>query len=383
MADARRAWLKRIAALAAAPADDPAGFERAFSSVKTGQWRRILEDAREHFLLPLILKNLRKAGLLGAVPSETRSRAEEEAAGMIACTSFLYRLGEGLIAAAADAGVTLVPVKGMHLIPLYYEPDERPMRDVDFLIRESDAGRVKELMESRGLRLETGRFSAAFMTRFMGEMEFSSADAAFPAMVEAQWDIAAPPYLKRGYGFDAGWVMDSAARGGRLTAEAAVVYAVFHLGAAHSFSRLMWLMDVHRLAVRGVGWDEVVDAAGRFGMRALAACALGFCEEFFGAPVPQEVYRGLGRRPSRLTERAVVECLMHRRGLAESRLVPFLLSGKKTAFLRAFVFPGAGFAALRYSAPPWKAFLLSLSRPFLLAARLAGFMKRGNRRGGA
>src|SRR4051794_38672622 len=92
------------------------------------------EMARREALGPLRWLAHRAAGTLAALPDAARLKRQYQ--GVLADNmARLVRAGE-VVDAAAAAGVTLLPVKGVLLADVVYgDPGMRPMVDVDLLVR--------------------------------------------------------------------------------------------------------------------------------------------------------------------------------------------------------------------------------------------------------
>lgn len=347
----------------------PSTAEKA-APLAAGQWRALFADAGRHHLLPLMWKNLRKWGLAERLPPEIRQSAERRAMESAIYTSYLIDVGRRLLQSARERGLLLVPLKGMHLVPEYYSADERPMIDVDFLVREDDAGAVRSMMLELGFELQPDRLTPEFLRRFGGEYKFAGGVGEVPAVVETQWNIAAAPHLGRGYAFDPRWLVGRVGEDGRLGAEATLVYLVFHLGVAHSFSRLVWLLDVHRVIAKGgLRWDELGEVVERFGMRRLFLCAIRLCGDFFGTQAPGDFVSRLGgEEGGRWAVGAARGCLMGRGWMLRTGALPLMLGRRRAAAAAAFLFPGVEFVSLRYGMPRWKAAFYQFVRPAVVVA---------------
>lgn len=362
--------LERIAALAAGGEVMP--------PESAAEWRAMFALAREHGLLPLVRAGLKKRGLATSVPADALAEADAAAFGAAAMTARLVDTGRRLMSAARARGLTLVPVKGLDLIPDVYSEEERPMNDVDFLIDEERAEDVRALMLEEGGVFEGGGLDEKFMRRFGGEYKFVFRGAV-PILVETQWDIAAAPYFKRGFTFDSRELLRRVGADGRLDRASALVYIVFHQCAAHSFSRLGWLLDVHRLVERGnPDWESASRLVSDFGMKRMFHAAARLCGRFFGTEFPAEFMAGLGSLPPRL-ERAAMDCLEGRGAVAGTGALPLLLCGNPARAAAGFLFPGTEFIALRHCLPRYTAAAYGLVRPVSLAAAAAARMLRQSR----
>ncbi|MEW6200693.1 MAG: nucleotidyltransferase family protein [bacterium] len=319
-----------------------------------------------HHLHPLILKNLKNNNLLHCIPRNIHPIINKHVIDTIAYTSFLLDLAQKILRAARDKNILLIPLKGAHFIPLYYAPEERPMRDIDLLIHRNDIQAVKNLLESLGLKIHQGNLSTSFLMRFGGELKFETKNSEMPALVETQWNIAEAPYLKRAFAFDPEWLIKSSEETHALSPEAALVFSVFHLAISHSFSRLIWLLDIHKIITNeNLQWDIVLNAVEKFKMKKVFRITLDLCREFFNTPIPDDVSPTyLCRHP--VVKKIILSSLSGNKRIAESGIIQFLVCEHRAAFLFSFLFPGTEFVSLRYSLSPRTAFFYSLIRPFKL-----------------
>lgn len=112
-------------------------------------WTRLIADADEHGLAPLLRQHLRIAG--ADVPAAARralaatAAREADAAGVRTAV-----LGEIVSALDAD-GIPSVALKGPALaIGFYEEPSSRPMRDLDILVAADEARRATAVLARLG-----------------------------------------------------------------------------------------------------------------------------------------------------------------------------------------------------------------------------------------
>ena len=111
-------------------------------------------------------------------------------------------------------------------------------------------------------------------------------------------------------------------------------------GQKHSFSRLIWLVDL-ALVCRQVSWGELIEQARRTGTLRPVAYALSSIAGLFGTKVPQDVWEALPRL--NWIERRFVTAVVGRRAaepegeLLVALSIPSLVG--KLAYLLEFAFP--------------------------------------------
>jgi hypothetical protein len=101
--------------------------------------------AAYHGMEPLVLAHVERTGL--AVPAVFRDRLRARRTQHAHAASVRARVVADFAGAMAQAGVPFLVLKGPALAHLVYgDPRTRPMRDVDLLIRKTDAGRALDVL---------------------------------------------------------------------------------------------------------------------------------------------------------------------------------------------------------------------------------------------
>lgn len=262
------------------------------------RWDEAAAAARAHGVLPLA----GEAALADpACPPAVRARFEEQrrrdAALELVREHELRRLFERL----AAAGVRALVVKGADLAySCYSSPELRPRTDTDLLIEPGHRRRAAGVLRELGYHAVPQSGGDLLMYQEPYRLE---RDGVPVHVVDLHWRLFNPQ--RYGAVFEAAELLERAgprralgtAAMGLSPADALLVACVHRI--AHHFDRerLIWLVDIERLAVRLAPADWDAFAASAAVRRVSAAClrSLEAAVSSFGAQVPDEV-RGRLRR---------------------------------------------------------------------------------------
>ena len=107
--------------------------------------------AEQHGMEPLVLAHIKRAGL--AIPAEIVARLQARRMQHAHATAVRTRVVADVAGAMAQTGVPFLVLKGAALAHLVYDdPRLRPMRDVDLLVRKTDARRALDVLIRCGFR---------------------------------------------------------------------------------------------------------------------------------------------------------------------------------------------------------------------------------------
>lgn len=201
-----------------------------------------------------------------------------------------------------EVEIPLIVLKGSALnLTLYDNPDERPMGDLDLLIRPTDIDRACAILE--GLRCQRGEpmVREDFFPRFYYELEYIAGEI-YPIKIDVHVRPFRPLRYARLVPDDALW--------GRATSvpigEAMVLVPcaedmLIHLGAhaaIHGNSRSMWRRDI-RLWVAAnetsMDWDRFLSTVDDWRLALPVRKAIENAERDFGEVCPRPVMRRLAR----------------------------------------------------------------------------------------
>ncbi|OLB94226.1 MAG: hypothetical protein AUH30_18430 [Candidatus Rokubacteria bacterium 13_1_40CM_68_15] len=287
--------------------------------------------------------------------------------------------------------IPVIVLKGGILAERYYRrADDRPMHDVDLLVRPGDVEKALAAATDVGLErfddAHTLDFDLRFdtktvLTRHRDDLRQPSLDlhwalmrdwlgASGNAWLETAWQRSQPATF-------AGRPVRS------LAPPDLLVHVVLHLGIQHAFEGLLWFCDVALIAAAlndRADWEEAIRGARRLGFGAALAVTLDLLDDLFDIRTPVEVRRRLGRRSPRYalarhlvrSHIARLEPLSHLEYLLPLLLMDTSRKALGTAWRR--VVPSRTWLELRYPETRWP---MHYVRHGLATARFAVRTVRG------
>lgn len=350
-----------------------------------------LSLARQHQLGPLVWTVLRRV----RAPDDVVALAlRRDVYHFAARHARLTRLLGDLLPALAARGVPLIALKGAILAERYYDrAADRPMRDVDLLVRPADALLVAAVARERGLDRYQDRHSLEF------DLEFGSAfvltrhpgDDRKPSL-DVHWDLfdGWRPRRAAARWLDQAWARAEPARvaGHAVLAfrrEDMLLHLASHLALHHAFTGLLWYCDIALVLTRDrdlLDWDRVVADAETLGLRGLLSVVFDALESVLGVTPPAEIRRSLhGRGPRRgvarrlaLPRAARLTPINHL-----EHVMPLLLIERGRHSLEALaqsLIPSRRWVELRYGVPWPRAYARHGTNALGLAARTLGGTRR-------
>jgi hypothetical protein len=327
--------------------------------------------ARRHQLTPLLWSALGDRLLPGEALAVALKRDFYRS---VARRERLLAMAGPLLDVLASERVPVIALKGVVLGPRYYaDPADRPMRDVDLLVRREDVETVLRVAGDLGLRRYDDRHSLSFDLRFDSAVVLTPTprDDSRPS-IDLHWAL-----------FDDGlFARDRTARladvwaraeavdvAGRpvLTpgAEDTLLHLAAHLALHHAFGGLLWYCDLALLLRRsgnGLDWDALLRTAERLRLRGVLALVFRAVGELFQAEVPAEVRRWLSPMAPRW---AIARHVVLARALRLEpvhrfeHVTPLLLMDRGRDCFRSLarsMIPGRDWVTLRYGAPSPRAY---------------------------
>ncbi len=331
-------------------------------AVPTDQWQTIIDTARAHSLLPMLLWTVKRA-----VPDLVSGEAWEEVLTVARNSAVRHVWHEyaqtEIERAFREAAIPVVWLKGVALARMVYpQPALRPMGDIDALISYERCDEALALVRSLGFEFyEYPKFIATGMReaeqdhhyRLQGskydgiflELHFriiNDGRVVFPLEKE-QWFLTQ--------------IDHSIEMLPTFKPEAFLLHlcahAVLHHGEDEGF--LSRFFDIHRLVIgKPVDWALFVDQAVKFRWSSAAEYALLVTKTLFHTPIPDDVFTGLESR--RLRDEDTARILGLQGKGANMQIVLGMLRGltfpEKLRLLRDLVIPPAAYMRARYNIPP-------------------------------
>ena len=255
------------------------------------RWGLVLGRANQHQVFPLIYRSLRTLEF-HRVPDEVRAQLTAAWRVNAVRNAFLARELARLLRLLNEAGVSVIPLKGVTLAEsLHGDAALRVCHDLDILVPPGEVLRARRLILAQG-------YTSPFTEEFFVNHQFrTSADCsllpqkqALPYLLEVQWTFL------RHSSKDAEAMQDlwSQARpqdffgvpAFGLTPEWEFLYLAGH-AAYHKWHTLKWLADIHKLCVSAsINWQQVGEKAERFELDSVVGPTLTACAVLFGTPTP-------------------------------------------------------------------------------------------------
>ena len=294
------------------------------------------------------------------------------------------------------AGIPTLVLKGAALADTIY-PDiaQRPMVDIDLLVRPADRDRGRAALEAAGYRFlpEPRQRFSPFDTEFTGEMGFRRGEG---RLVELHWELTPSEWLRRLAALEAEALWQEArpfevsgVQAYQLSIRDTLLHLCLHLS-AHGFVHENGYRDIRQLLdyERAFPWERFVARARQFRLTAICYFvleALASAAEAPGEPGPIPAAVTAALRPPAWQRRLVPYIADPRRGLAgqlvcakpRSYLLHLALADRPADVLRVMVwlfFPGVPWLAERYRLRGrWRPRLACLWHPGVVVAQgLAG-----------
>ena len=209
---------------------------------------------------------------------------------------------ERIAAAFNDAGIPLLVMKGAALnLTLYTQLNERPMEDLDLLVRPENISKASSLLQQLGALRGESFVRDDFFPRFYYEVEYSI-DAIYPVKIDLHVRPLRPLRYSRFVPADALWANARPVRMGNATilvpsVEDMVIHLAAH-AAIHGCRRRMWLQDiqlwiaVHRTEIN---WSRLLATVEGWRLAPPVRTGLECAERVFGPEFPGEVVRRLSQ----------------------------------------------------------------------------------------
>ena len=258
-------------------------------------WDRIMLRAREHHVVPLLYRSLRKLDF-HHVPAPARTELTEAFRVNALRNEFLSQKLIHLLRALGEGGVRVIPLKGVALSQaLYGDPAFRDCSDIDLLVPENQVLLARRRIIAQGYK---GVFPEEFFLRHQFPtgvdcpLNPEVQNSLFPFLVDLHWtvlhhsskDSAAVQELwgeaepKSLFGVSAY----------ALSSPWEFLFLAEH-AAGHKWQGLRWLADIHDLCMSvPVDWQQVKEKTDRYELEFVVSTTLAASASLFGTPIPRE-----------------------------------------------------------------------------------------------
>lgn len=252
-------------------------------------WPLVLRQSQRHGVFPLLYRNLRRFGF-SHVPAEVRAELETAYRMNAMRNLSLVRELTQVLQLLAEAGVPVIPLKGVALAAsLYGDIALRVCVDLDILVPRPLVYQAFHLLQTLGYRAEfTEPFFAKLLLRSGIEYALMREEPRFRYLLELHWGILWGLSMDRG-ATEALWAeayprVCFGVPATALSPEWELLFLATH-AARHRWQRLKWLADIHELVWRqAVDWDKVWATAKRLGWEEVLGLTLSACHALFDTP---------------------------------------------------------------------------------------------------
>jgi hypothetical protein len=120
------------------------------------QWQQVYSFVKVYNLIPLFYSKMNKFALIELIPKNMLHQLQD-AYNSFSCSAIKreYEIKK-ILKILSDSGVEVILLKGIYLSESFYDnPAERPMSDVDLLVKFSNLDRVTEILKNFGCTQET------------------------------------------------------------------------------------------------------------------------------------------------------------------------------------------------------------------------------------
>lgn len=264
-------------------------------------WVACARELAQEGLAGVALTVLERTGRLDDLPPPAAALLNADLNKVRVAQTVLFHRFVDLAVLLRGAGVEFIVHKGGALAPLVYRRlEDRPMVDVDIIIRPQAWKQVRDLLVAGGYRLPPGAEEGFWLENYFNLSVSSKEDP--PVHFDLHWSLT----QEGRYHVDTEELFSRAVPyrlGGmpllRLSDEDLLLSLFLHLAYHYFEAHLIWLYDMKLVIERWpIDWDRLLERAMRFGLMAVVAFNIAFLDKVFPGIVPPEVS---GRaRPGRL-----------------------------------------------------------------------------------
>jgi hypothetical protein len=266
-------------------------------------WDYLLRTAHRQGVMPLLYHHL-QAICSEVVPQVVieylRDQFYRNATGNLCLTRELVKI----LSWCESAGIAAIPLRGPALAAFVYGnlSLRQASSDLDILVRKHDVLRVKDLLVSQGFRPHLSLARPQELAMLNSCYSFGFVHETNGVKVDLHWDIN-PKYLSFN-DLEGFWQhLEKRSLAGQwvliLSPEDLLLINCVH-ASKHLWSRLVWICDIAtQMEVHQgiIDWGKVIDLATRQGCERMLFLGLYLAGEFFGAPLPEDIWRRLQSKP--------------------------------------------------------------------------------------
>jgi hypothetical protein len=289
-----------------------------------------------------------------------------------------HRLGADLaevVAALGQEGIDTIVLKGGALArTVYGNPAQRPMVDLDLLVRQEQMAHAGDVLGTLGYHLSGSvpDSMVPFAQRFGGGLEWQRTRKGRVTRLDVQFDLVGVDWCWKAFPVEPRVIWEAArpldldgTPALQLSPEDTLIHLCLHPALHHGYyCPIISYVDMDRLIAVSrpdFSWERLVERALRFQAKTVVYYGLQCAHQLLGTPLPDEVQRALVPGPVQLrvlrslaplTPEAVLDAESEGlRGVGQVLLYAALVDRIRYvgSMVRGILFPSREWLAVRYS----------------------------------
>jgi hypothetical protein len=255
------------------------------------RWTPLLQRAEQHRVTPLLYRSLKELEFQ-SVPVEAKSALTATFRANALRNLFLTREVARVLGTLSEAGIRVIPLKGVALASLLYgDPAFRSCTDIDILVPASAALSARRVLQASG-------YASPFTDEFFISHQFhTTADCPLfpqkpivPYLLELHWTLV-PHAHKDAEAVQDLWLQARprdyfGVQAASMSPEWEFLFLAIHV-ATHEWQTLRWIADINDLcASASIDWEKVREMAGLFELNFVVESTLAVCAWLYGTPMP-------------------------------------------------------------------------------------------------
>ena len=337
-------------------------------------WASLLASALRHSLLPLLYDRLQGLDASRIPPEVIAGLKGAYYANLLRNQRLGADLAEA-VAALRQEGVEALVLKGGALArTVYAGPAQRPMVDLDLLVRPGQMARAGVVLEALGYQTSRSEpaHMVAFQQRFGGGLEWLRSRGDRTTRLDVQFDLVGVDWCWDAFPVEPGALWEAArpldldgTPALQLSPEDTLIHLCLHPALHHGYHcPLIGYVDMDRLVAASepaLSWTSLVERVERFRVRTVVYYGLQCARRLLGTPVPADVQLALKPGAAQLrilqalaplTQETVLDATSTLpRGVRQVLLYAALVDRARDAvsIVRGILFPDEEWLAVRYS----------------------------------
>ncbi|PNT93567.1 hypothetical protein CDQ83_08730 [Clostridium thermosuccinogenes] len=257
-------------------------------------WKELLEYADVHHVIGLVYSALPKSGEFTGADERLLEQFKKETALTIVGQIQHIRQVAYVLGKFKEVNIPVILLKGLVVRGLYPLPELRTMCDADVLVKESDLGKVDELMKNIGYA--EGEKSPVHVSYFNKDYN----------RIEVHWTIEDRRFFNDEYGLEEDmWQRAEKTKIGEIEAlsfapEDLALHLCIHM-AVHIITGgfgIRQLCDLVLLVEKkgySINWQSFCEKMEKWGIEKFVSALFMLCNQLFHMPIPDEIEKNTSR----------------------------------------------------------------------------------------